>query len=75
MVAMHLDSDGDAEKNFHEEAFFSIFGDRRALKWTSPDDPPSTETHITRAEQEAKGAVKDYVNDYLNKTIGTKEGT
>lgn len=70
ILAMHEDSETEAEKTFHEEAFFTIFGENKKLKWTAPDDPPNTETFLGRPEAEAKASVKEY----LEKTIGTQGG-
>lgn len=73
MLAMHQDSEGETEKSFFEEAFRSIFSEVRALKRSSPDDPLAADTQVSRLDLEAVKVGKDYVNEYLKKTIVTPE--
>lgn len=67
MCAYVLDAEGDEEFQFFKNLTMSFFGsDPNSIRWKNSDDPPSTETHLSRRDAEATAKAKEVFSAILN---------
>lgn len=65
-IALVLDSETPEEQALYMAVLTAQYGtDPKRIRWTDPEDPPSTETHLTRLDAKMTEQAKTIFGDIL----------
>lgn len=66
LLAMVEDSETPEEKAFYMNVVTAQYGnDPKRIRWTDPEDPPSSETHLSRLDAKMTEQAKTIYGDIL----------
>lgn len=73
LISMREDAETDEDRLIYTTILLSTFGDPKHIKWLDAEDPPSTETHLSRNDAAQTAKVKEFYTNLAASISNPKE--